>query len=51
MVIADRASTMNNDAKNMSLCMIPYGIYVLTATDSECNVAAATVDRITQICR
>jgi flavin reductase (DIM6/NTAB) family NADH-FMN oxidoreductase RutF len=39
---------MNADAKKTVLRMIPYGIYVLTAEDSEGNVAAATVNWVTQ---
>ena len=39
---------MNDDAKKTALRMIPYGIYVLTAADSDGNVAAATVNWVTQ---
>ena len=39
---------MNNDAKKVVLRMIPYGIYVLTADDGQGNVAAATVNWVTQ---
>ncbi|MBV9239099.1 MAG: flavin reductase family protein, partial [Xanthobacteraceae bacterium] len=39
---------MNNDAKKAVLRMIPYGIYVLTADDGKGNVAAATVNWVTQ---
>jgi len=39
---------MNADAKKTVLRMIPYGIYVLTAEDSKGNVAAATVNWVTQ---
>jgi len=39
---------MNADAKKTVLRMIPYGIYVLTAEDSAGNVAAATVNWVTQ---
>jgi flavin reductase (DIM6/NTAB) family NADH-FMN oxidoreductase RutF len=39
---------MDNDAKKTVLRMIPYGIYVLTADDSKGNVAAATVNWVTQ---
>lgn len=39
---------MNNDAKKTVLRMIPYGIYVLTADDGKGNVAAATVNWVTQ---
>lgn len=39
---------MNNDAKKIALRMIPYGIYVLTADDGNGNIAAATVNWVTQ---
>jgi len=39
---------MNQDAKKSALRMIPYGIYVLTADDGKGNVAAATVNWVTQ---
>ncbi|SKA35858.1 NADH-FMN oxidoreductase RutF, flavin reductase (DIM6/NTAB) family [Enhydrobacter aerosaccus] len=39
---------MNADAKKTVLRMIPYGIYVLTADDGQGNVAAATVNWVTQ---
>src|SRR6202161_4224407 len=39
---------MNADAKKIVLRMIPYGIYVLTADDGKGNVAAATVNWVTQ---
>src|SRR3974377_641026 len=39
---------MNADAKKSVLRMIPYGIYVLTADDGKGNVAAATVNWVTQ---
>jgi flavin reductase (DIM6/NTAB) family NADH-FMN oxidoreductase RutF len=39
---------MNADAKKAALRMIPYGIYVLTADDGKGNVAAATVNWVTQ---
>jgi flavin reductase (DIM6/NTAB) family NADH-FMN oxidoreductase RutF len=39
---------MNQDAKKTALRMIPYGIYVLTADDGKGNVAAATVNFVTQ---
>jgi flavin reductase (DIM6/NTAB) family NADH-FMN oxidoreductase RutF len=39
---------MNADAKKIALRMIPYGIYVLTADDGKGNVAAATVNWVTQ---
>jgi flavin reductase (DIM6/NTAB) family NADH-FMN oxidoreductase RutF len=39
---------MNNDAKKTTLRMIPYGIYVLTAKDGKGNIAAATVNFVTQ---
>ena len=41
-------SQMNTDAKKVVLRMIPYGIYVLTADDGKGNVAAATVNWVTQ---
>lgn len=39
---------MNADTKKTVLRMIPYGIYVLTADDGKGNVAAATVNFVTQ---
>src|SRR5438552_12441841 len=39
---------MDADAKKTALRMIPYGIYVLTADDGKGNVAAATVNWVTQ---
>ena len=39
---------MDEDAKKTALRMIPYGIYVLTAEDPRGNVAAATVNWVTQ---
>jgi len=39
---------MNTDSKKTVLRMIPYGIYVLTADDAKGNVAAATVNWVTQ---
>ncbi len=39
---------MNADAKKTVLRMIPYGIYILTADDGHGNVAAATVNWVTQ---
>ncbi len=39
---------MNTDAKKTALRMIPYGIYVLTADDGHGNIAAATVNWVTQ---
>src|SRR5205807_3708201 len=39
---------MDQDAKKTVLRMIPYGIYVLTADDGKGNVAAATVNWVTQ---
>ncbi len=39
---------MDTDAKKTVLRMIPYGIYVLTADDGHGNVAAATVNWVTQ---
>ena len=39
---------MNNDHKKIVLRMIPYGLYVLTADDGNGNIAAATVNWVTQ---
>jgi flavin reductase (DIM6/NTAB) family NADH-FMN oxidoreductase RutF len=39
---------MDQDAKKTALRMIPYGMYVLTAEDGKGNVAAATVNWVTQ---
>jgi flavin reductase (DIM6/NTAB) family NADH-FMN oxidoreductase RutF len=39
---------MNADAKKTALRMIPYGIYVLTSADGQGNIAAATVNWVTQ---
>jgi flavin reductase (DIM6/NTAB) family NADH-FMN oxidoreductase RutF len=39
---------MNEADKKTALRMIPYGIYVLTADDGKGNVAAATVNWVTQ---
>lgn len=39
---------MDNDAKKTVLRMIPYGIYVLTCDDGKGNIAAATVNWVTQ---
>ena len=39
---------MDADAKKTVLRMIPYGIYVLTADDGKGNIAAATVNWVTQ---
>ena len=39
---------MNADSKKTVLRMIPYGIYVLTASDGKGGVAAATVNWVTQ---
>jgi flavin reductase (DIM6/NTAB) family NADH-FMN oxidoreductase RutF len=39
---------MNQDAKKIALRMIPYGLYVLTADDGKGNVAAATINFVTQ---
>jgi len=39
---------MNQDAKKTALRMIPYGLYVLTADDGKGNVAAATINFVTQ---
>src|SRR5690349_24900516 len=43
-----RRWAMDQDAKKTALRMIPYGIYVLTADDGNGNVAAATVNWVTQ---
>ncbi|HEY6982753.1 flavin reductase family protein [Reyranella sp.] len=39
---------MNTEAKKTVLRMIPYGIYVLTASDGKGGIAAATVNWVTQ---
>jgi flavin reductase (DIM6/NTAB) family NADH-FMN oxidoreductase RutF len=39
---------VNADAKKAVLRMIPYGIYVLTADDGAGNIAASTVNWVTQ---
>jgi flavin reductase (DIM6/NTAB) family NADH-FMN oxidoreductase RutF len=39
---------MNVDAKKTVLRMIPYGLYILTADDGKGNIAAATVNWVTQ---
>jgi len=39
---------MNPDTKKAVLRMIPYGIYVITADDGSGNIAAATVNWVTQ---
>jgi flavin reductase (DIM6/NTAB) family NADH-FMN oxidoreductase RutF len=39
---------MNPDTKKIVLRMIPYGLYVLTADDGKGNIAAATVNWVTQ---
>jgi flavin reductase (DIM6/NTAB) family NADH-FMN oxidoreductase RutF len=39
---------VNADAKKAVLRMIPYGIYILTAEDAKGNIAAATVNWVTQ---
>ena len=39
---------MDADSKKITLRMIPYGIYVLTADDGKGNIAAATVNWVTQ---
>ena len=39
---------MDQDAKKAVLRMVPYGIYVLTTDDGKGNVAAATVNWVTQ---
>jgi flavin reductase (DIM6/NTAB) family NADH-FMN oxidoreductase RutF len=43
-----KEAEMDQDAKKTALRMIPYGIYVLTADDGKGNVAAATVNWVTQ---
>jgi flavin reductase (DIM6/NTAB) family NADH-FMN oxidoreductase RutF len=47
-IVAKREVALNADAKKTVLRMIPYGIYVLTADDGQGNVAAATVNWVTQ---
>jgi flavin reductase (DIM6/NTAB) family NADH-FMN oxidoreductase RutF len=44
----EREEFMNNDTKKAVLRMIPYGLYVLTADDGKGNIAAATVNWVTQ---
>ena len=39
---------MDANSKKITLRMIPYGIYVLTADDGKGNIAAATVNWVTQ---
>lgn len=39
---------MDADAKKTALRMIPYGLYVLTATDGQGQMTAATVNWVTQ---
>jgi flavin reductase (DIM6/NTAB) family NADH-FMN oxidoreductase RutF len=39
---------LNPDSKRTVLRMIPYGIYVLTADDAKGNLAASTVNWVTQ---
>ena len=39
---------MNADFKKTVLRMIPYGIYILTADDGKGNIAASTVNWVTQ---
>lgn len=39
---------MDADAKKTALRMIPYGLYVLTATDGQGHMTAATVNWVTQ---
>jgi len=39
---------MDLEAKKTALRAIPYGLYVLTAADTEGNIAAATVNWVTQ---
>ncbi len=42
------ANIMDDNAKKTALRMIPYGIYVLTAEDSDGQVGSATVNWVTQ---
>lgn len=44
----ERGDEMNNDTKKTVLRMVPYGIYVLTADDANGNLAASTVNWVTQ---
>ena len=39
---------LNSDAKKAVLRIVPYGIYILTDKDGAGNIAAATVNRVTQ---
>jgi len=39
---------MNSDAKKVALRTIPYGLYILTAVDGKGDIAAATVNWVTQ---
>ena len=39
---------MDEHAKKTALRMIPYGLYVLTSSDGQGNVAAATINWVTQ---
>ncbi|RMF12548.1 MAG: flavin reductase [Candidatus Dadabacteria bacterium] len=39
---------MDPDAKKTALRMIPYGLYVLTARDQDGEIAAATINWVTQ---
>ncbi len=39
---------MDADTKKTALRMIPYGLYILTAENEQGNVAAATVNWVTQ---
>ena len=43
-----REEMVNAEHKKTILRMIPYGIYVLTADDGKGNIAAATVNWVTQ---
>lgn len=40
---------MNDEAKKTALRMIPYGLYVLTAKNASGEVAAATINWVTQM--
>jgi flavin reductase (DIM6/NTAB) family NADH-FMN oxidoreductase RutF len=45
---AKEEKLVNADSKKTVLRMIPYGIYILTADDAKGNIAAATVNWVTQ---
>jgi flavin reductase (DIM6/NTAB) family NADH-FMN oxidoreductase RutF len=46
--LSEPPKVLDQDAKKTALRMIPYGIYVLTADDGHGNVAATTVNWVTQ---